>query len=74
MLSCSHPLTVTGGFNYVLMYPVQVGNVYVQFSEEEQAANALKNLTGRFYAGKFLFFQTISVIKYLNRGQKNSKW
>lgn len=29
-----------------------VGNVYVQFSEEEQAANALKNLTGRFYAGR----------------------
>lgn len=29
----------------------QVGNVYVQFREEEHAANALKNLTGRFYAG-----------------------
>ncbi|KAK4369511.1 hypothetical protein RND71_013303 [Anisodus tanguticus] len=29
-----------------------VGYVYVQFSEEEQAANALKNLTGRFYAGR----------------------
>ncbi|XP_050367339.1 splicing factor U2af small subunit B-like [Argentina anserina] len=29
-----------------------VGNVYVQFSEEEHAANALKNLTGRFYAGR----------------------
>ncbi|KAJ8529115.1 hypothetical protein K7X08_035950 [Anisodus acutangulus] len=29
-----------------------VGNVYVQFREEEQAANALKNLTGRFYAGR----------------------
>ncbi|XP_027159473.1 splicing factor U2af small subunit B-like isoform X2 [Coffea eugenioides] len=27
-----------------------VGNVYVQFREEEQAANALKNLTGRYYA------------------------
>uniref|UniRef100_A0A0V0H015 Putative ovule protein n=1 Tax=Solanum chacoense TaxID=4108 RepID=A0A0V0H015_SOLCH len=38
-----------------------VGNVYVQFREEEQAANALKNLTGRFYAGKFLFFQTIVI-------------
>lgn len=35
------------------MYNVwmQVGNVYVEFREEEQAANALKNLTGRFYAG-----------------------
>ncbi|XP_026421055.1 splicing factor U2af small subunit A-like [Papaver somniferum] len=29
-----------------------VGNVYVQFREEEDAANALKNLTGRFYAGR----------------------
>ncbi|KAG5556669.1 hypothetical protein RHGRI_007065 [Rhododendron griersonianum] len=28
-----------------------VGNVYVQFREEEHAANALQNLTGRFYAG-----------------------
>uniref|UniRef100_A0A0V0GZ12 Putative ovule protein n=1 Tax=Solanum chacoense TaxID=4108 RepID=A0A0V0GZ12_SOLCH len=28
-----------------------VGNVYVQFREEEQAAKALKNLTGRLYAG-----------------------
>ncbi|KAK9127644.1 hypothetical protein Syun_016441 [Stephania yunnanensis] len=29
-----------------------VGNVYVQFREEEYAANAVKNLTGRFYAGR----------------------
>ncbi|KAL0543701.1 hypothetical protein IC582_018804 [Cucumis melo] len=29
-----------------------VGNVYVQFREEEQAANALHNLNGRFYAGR----------------------
>ncbi|KAL3620164.1 hypothetical protein CASFOL_035076 [Castilleja foliolosa] len=29
-----------------------VGNVYVQFREEDHAANALKNLTGRFYAGR----------------------
>ncbi|KAG9151262.1 hypothetical protein Leryth_002814 [Lithospermum erythrorhizon] len=29
-----------------------VGNVYVQFSEEEHASNAFKNLTGRFYAGR----------------------
>ncbi|KAA8550231.1 hypothetical protein F0562_001915 [Nyssa sinensis] len=29
-----------------------VGNVYVQFREEEHAANALKNLTGRFYNGR----------------------
>ncbi|XP_022977786.1 splicing factor U2af small subunit B-like [Cucurbita maxima] len=29
-----------------------VGNVYVQFREEEQAANALQNLNGRFYAGR----------------------
>lgn len=31
-----------------------VGNVYVQYREEEQAANALRNLTGRYYAGMFL--------------------
>ncbi|GFZ12848.1 U2 snRNP auxiliary factor small subunit [Actinidia rufa] len=30
----------------------RVGNVYVQFREEEHAANALKNLSGRFYAGR----------------------
>ncbi|KAF3795395.1 Splicing factor U2af small subunit A [Nymphaea thermarum] len=29
-----------------------VGNVYVQFREEEHAANALQNLAGRFYAGR----------------------
>ncbi|GAV61784.1 zf-CCCH domain-containing protein/RRM_5 domain-containing protein [Cephalotus follicularis] len=29
-----------------------VGNVYVQFREEEHASKALKNLTGRFYAGR----------------------
>ncbi|KAL5832680.1 hypothetical protein ACOSQ3_016354 [Xanthoceras sorbifolium] len=29
-----------------------VGNVYVQFREEEHAARALKNLSGRFYAGR----------------------
>lgn len=29
-----------------------VGNVYVQFREEEHALNALKNLTGRYYAGR----------------------
>ncbi|KAL5743130.1 hypothetical protein ACOSP7_029862 [Xanthoceras sorbifolium] len=29
-----------------------VGNVYVQFREEEHAANALRNLNGRFYAGR----------------------
>lgn len=29
-----------------------VGNVYAQFREEEQAANAVRNLTGRFYAGR----------------------
>ncbi|KAI3725289.1 hypothetical protein L1987_65072 [Smallanthus sonchifolius] len=30
----------------------EVGNVYVQFREEEHAANALQNLSGRFYAGR----------------------
>eukprot|EP01018_Ginkgo_biloba_P012938 Gb_08405 [translate_table: standard] len=29
-----------------------VGNVYVQFREEEQAAAALRSLQGRFYAGR----------------------
>ncbi|KAF4384807.1 hypothetical protein G4B88_000203 [Cannabis sativa] len=29
-----------------------VGNVYVQFREEEHAAAALQSLTGRFYAGR----------------------
>ncbi|KAM1056367.1 hypothetical protein ACFX13_030525 [Malus domestica] len=29
-----------------------VGNVCVQFREEEHAANALRNLSGRFYAGR----------------------
>ncbi|GMY25103.1 splicing factor U2af small subunit B-like [Fagus crenata] len=29
-----------------------VGNVYVQFREEEHAANALRNLNGRFYSGR----------------------
>ncbi|XP_022635439.1 splicing factor U2af small subunit B [Vigna radiata var. radiata] len=28
------------------------GNVYVKFREEEHAANAVRNLTGRFYAGR----------------------
>jgi len=31
----------------------QVGNVYVQYREEEHAAEALRNLSGRFYAGLF---------------------
>ncbi|CAA3014686.1 Splicing factor U2af small subunit B [Olea europaea subsp. europaea] len=29
-----------------------VGNVYVQFREEDHAASALQNLNGRFYAGR----------------------
>ncbi|XP_065865650.1 splicing factor U2af small subunit B-like [Euphorbia lathyris] len=29
-----------------------VGNVYVQFRKEEHAENTLRNLTGRFYAGR----------------------
>ena len=35
----------------ILQFCGQVGNVYVQFREEEHAANALKNLSGRYYAG-----------------------
>lgn len=30
--------------------------MYVQFREEEHAANALRNLNGRFYAGYSLSF------------------
>lgn len=33
----------------------QVGNVYVQYREEEEAADALRNLSGRFYAGMIPF-------------------
>ncbi|XP_057954032.1 splicing factor U2af small subunit B-like [Malania oleifera] len=29
-----------------------VGNVYVQFREEDQAASAVQNLSGRYYAGR----------------------
>lgn len=28
--------------------------MYVQFREEEHAGNAVRNLTGRFYAGQLL--------------------
>lgn len=31
---------------------LQVGNVYVKFKEEEQAAAALAALSGRFYGGE----------------------
>ena len=31
-----------------------VGNVYVKFSDEEEAEKALSNLYGRFYAGRAL--------------------
>ncbi|KAI3842269.1 hypothetical protein MKW98_026059 [Papaver atlanticum] len=34
-----------------------LGNVYVQFREEEHAANALKNLTGRFCADQLQCFE-----------------
>lgn len=30
--------------------------MYAQFREEEHAAAALQNLSGRFYAGKDVFF------------------
>ncbi|KAL5703775.1 hypothetical protein ACHQM5_022286 [Ranunculus cassubicifolius] len=33
-----------------------VGNVYVQFRDEEDAASAVQNLTGRFYADVLLLF------------------
>jgi hypothetical protein len=37
--------------HFLYGYFVQVGNVYVLFKEEDQAATALRALTGRFYAG-----------------------
>ncbi|KAF4403140.1 hypothetical protein G4B88_027911 [Cannabis sativa] len=40
------------GFISTVACTVYVGNVYVQFREEEHAANALRNLTERFYAGR----------------------
>lgn len=40
----------------------QVGNVYAQFREEEHAANAVQNLTGRFYAGKAEFVSSGQLI------------
>ena len=33
---------------------VQIGNVYAHFREEDQAAAALRGMTGRFYAGMCL--------------------
>ena len=33
---------------------MQIGNVYAHFREEDQAAAALRGMTGRFYAGIFL--------------------
>jgi hypothetical protein len=36
--------------------------VYVQFREEEHAANAVKNLTGRFYAGLLSLFFVVLVL------------
>ena len=30
---------------------MQIGNVYAHFREEDQAAAALRGMTGRFYAG-----------------------
>lgn len=42
----------------------QVGNVYVQFREEEHAAAALQNLSGRFYAGYFFVFHVFLFLFY----------
>ncbi|KAK3015725.1 hypothetical protein RJ639_005925 [Escallonia herrerae] len=46
-----------------------VGNVYVQFREEEHAANALQNLTGRFYAG--YLYAVFFVVKIAHFAVKN---
>lgn len=41
-------------FNFIFKTNNNNCSVYVQFREEEHAANALRNLTGRFYTGLFL--------------------
>ena len=41
----------------LLICLMQVGNVYAQFREEEQAAAALQGMTGRFYAGMLSVFK-----------------
>lgn len=46
----------TKTWKMIYVHNLQVGNVYAQFREEEHAAAALQNLSGRFYAGKFISF------------------
>lgn len=46
--------------------------MYVQFREEEHAANAVKNLTGRFYAGVLShFFVVYCCFLFLNLNVDN---
>jgi len=40
------------------------GNVYCKFAEEEDAARALQNLTGRFYAGRPILAQFCPVMDF----------
>eukprot|EP01062_Namystynia_karyoxenos_P066557 TRINITY_DN60465_c0_g1_i1.p1 TRINITY_DN60465_c0_g1~~TRINITY_DN60465_c0_g1_i1.p1 ORF type:complete len:272 (+),score=110.76 TRINITY_DN60465_c0_g1_i1:76-891(+) len=41
-----------------------LGNVYIKFATEEDAENALKNLTGRFYAGRQLLPEFVPVTDF----------
>ena len=56
MIFCSYSIIVAS-WSLVLTYLIQVGNVYAQFREEEQAAAALQGMTGRFYAGMPFVFK-----------------
>lgn len=41
-----------------------VGNVYVKFTKEEYAENALKALHGRYYAGKLILPEYSPVVDF----------
>ena len=43
---------------------LQIGNVYAHFREEDQAAAALRGMTGRFYAGICLSSSSKFVFMY----------
>ena len=41
-----------------------LGNVYVKFTKEDYAINALKNLNGRYYSGKLILPEFSPVIDF----------
>jgi splicing factor U2AF subunit len=41
-----------------------LGNVYVKFTKEDYAINALKNLHGRYYSGKLILPEFSPVIDF----------